>query len=259
MGSIAGVPDAESFGERLRQWRRIRHVSQVELAGRIGVAARQLSLIESGRAHPERELVVRVIDALDLGLPDRNQLLQAAGFAPAYPDVPVHDPRWHPFTTAIDRLLRAHEPFPALVVDAYGTVFATNRSCARLFGQDPVGTNMIDRYIADSTAPGAAADWREVAWVARARLRAQLARAPLDDRLPGLIGRLDTMLDDLPAPDRDPDGLVAHPTFRIGAHLVRTGLLAARFDAAIDITLEELRIELFYPLDPGSEEFFRSR
>ncbi|WP_157355370.1 helix-turn-helix domain-containing protein [Nocardia terrae] len=256
MGSIAGVPDG-SFGERLRQWRRIRHVSQAELAGRVGLAARQLSLIESGRSNPERDLVLRVIDALDLGLVDRNLLLQAAGFAPVYPDVPVHDPRWHPFTTAVDRLLRAHEPFPALVVDAYGTVVAANRGCKALFGQDPVGTNMIDRYVADSATSDT--DWREVAWAARARLRGQLARAPLDERLPGLIARLDTLLATLPAPTRDEADLVACPAFRIGDRLIRMGLLAACFDAANDITLEELRIELFYPLDPGSEEFFRLR
>ncbi|WP_051179047.1 helix-turn-helix domain-containing protein [Nocardia concava] len=170
MGSIAGVPE-DSFGERLRQWRRIRHVSQVELAALVGISARQLSLLETGRTEPERDLVLRMTDVLDLGLPDRNQLLRAAGFPSAYPDVPVHDPRWQPFTTVIDRLLRAHEPFPALVVDAYGTVVATNRGCKALFGQDPVGTNMIDRYIADSAAPTPDVDWLHVACGTRTRLQ----------------------------------------------------------------------------------------
>ncbi|GAB2549266.1 MmyB family transcriptional regulator [Nocardia heshunensis] len=259
MGSISGVPDEESFGERLRQWRKIRHVSQAELAERVGVSTRVLSMVEAGRTGPERELVLRVTDVLDLGLLDRNQLLRAAGFAPMYPDVTVHDPRWTPFTSAMDRLLRGHEPFPALVLDAYGTVIAANQGCEVLFGRDPVGTNMIERYIVESTAPDTESDWSEVAWAARARLRAHLARSPSDERLPGLIARLDAMLAGLPAPRHDSGELVACSTFRRGARLIRTGLLAAHFDAAHDITLEELRMELFYPLDLASEEFFRSR
>lgn len=257
MASRAGVP-ASPFGVRLRQWRKTRHLSQLDLASRAGSTSRYVSFLETGRSRPSREMVLRLASVLEVSLRERNQLLQVAGFAPAYPHAAVGDPELEPFRRAIDRLLAAHEPFPALVLDAHSQVVATNRACAVLFGPDLAGTNMIERYLTDASVRDGIVNWPEVAWAALARLRTQLHRAPLDDRLRALVDLAEAAVTDLPRPDStDHDSLVVCPWFRVGDIVIRTVVLAARFDAASEVTLDELRIELVYPLDATAEQFFR--
>jgi transcriptional regulator with XRE-family HTH domain len=245
-GSVAASP----FGVRLRHWRQTRHLSQLDLASRAGSTSRYVSFLETGRSRPSREMVLRLADVLDVSLRERNQLLQVAGFAPAYPQTPVEAPELEPFRRAIDRLLAAHEPFPALVLDAYSRVIATNRACALLFGPNLVGTNMIESYLTDTSVRDRIANWPEVAWSALTRLRTQLHRAPLDDHLRTLVGLAESAI-------AGHDSLVVCPWFRVGDTVIRTVVLAARFDTAIEITLDELRIELVYPLDATAEQFFR--
>lgn len=243
---------------RLRQWRLTRRLSQLGLANRAGSTSRYVSFLETGRSRPTREMVLRLADALDVSLRERNHLLQVAGFAPAYPQAAIEDPELEPFRRAIDRLLAAHEPFPALVLDTYSQVIATNRACALLFGPDLAGTNMIESYLTGTSVRDRIVNWPEVAWAALVRLKTQLHRAPLDDRLRALVDLTETAVADLPRPNNiGDDSLVVCPWFRVGDTVIRTVLLAARFDTAIEVTLDELRIELVYPLDAAAEQFFR--
>jgi hypothetical protein len=203
-------------------------------------------------------MVIRLADELDVPLRDRNQLLQLAGFAPAYPEVAVGAPELEPFRRVIDRLLTAHEPFPGLVLDGHSEVIAANRAATLLFGGDLVGANMIDRYLTDPTLRAAIVNWPEVAWAALARLRKQLQRAPLDEQLRALVTRAERAVADLPPPqDTEQHSLVACPWFRVGGTVIRTIAIAARFDAASEVTLDELRLELIYPQDAAADRFFR--
>jgi transcriptional regulator with XRE-family HTH domain len=257
MASRVSAP-VSPFGVRLRQWRQTRNLSQLDLAARAGSTSRHVSFLETGRSRPSREMVLRLADVLDVSLRERNHLLQVAGFAPAYPAAAVQARELQPFRRAMDRLLAAHEPFPALVLDAHAQVIATNRACSSLFGPDLVGTNMIELYVTDSAARDAIVNWPQVAWAGLARLRKQLHRAPLDERLRALVDLAETAVADLPRPeDTDQHSLVACPWFRVGADVIRTVVLAAQFDTAVEVTLDELRIELIYPLDDDAEHFFR--
>ncbi|MGW5237886.1 MmyB family transcriptional regulator [Monashia sp. NPDC004114] len=203
-------------------------------------------------------MVVRLTDVLDLTPRERNLLLQAAGFAPAYRQGSVGDPELEPYAAPIDRLLAAHEPFPALVLDAYSVVVAANRACSPLFGDGLVSADMVEFYLDNPASRDAIVNWPEVAYAALARLRRQRDRAPLDERLQDQVDLAESAVAGLPKPlDTGPDSLVVCPWFRVGDRIVRTIVLTARFDAAVDVTLDELRIELIYPLDAATERFFR--
>src|SRR5215471_15338862 len=117
-------------GALLREWRQRRKLSQLELALRSAVSARHLSFIETGRARPSREMVLHLAERLDVPLRDRNQLLLAAGFAPAFAERSIDASEMAPVREALQRFLSVHEPYPALVVDRHWNVVAANRGVA---------------------------------------------------------------------------------------------------------------------------------
>src|SRR4051812_40817857 len=102
------------IGAHLREWRQRRHLSQLDLAGDAEISARHLSFVETGRAAPSRDMVLRLAERLDVPLRERNVLLVAAGFAPAFPQRALDDPALKQARQAIDLVLRAHEPNPRL-------------------------------------------------------------------------------------------------------------------------------------------------
>ena len=250
---------ASPFGARLRRWRRHRALSQLALAVEIGSTARHVSFLETGRSRPSRQMVLRLGEALGMPLRERNQLLAAAGLAPAYPETAVTAAELAPYRAAIERLLRAHEPYPAMAVDAHWRVVFANSACAALFGGDVVGSNLVRRMIADPVAAQGIVNWPEVAWAGLTRLRQQLDQAPLDDELRALVTLAERVVADLPQPAAPPRDPVVCPWFRVGGEVVRTIGMAARFDQAAEVTLDELRVELLYPLDAAAERFFRAR
>lgn len=114
------------IGELLRSWRRRRNLSQLELALDADVSARHVSFLETGRARPSREMVIRLAEQLEIPLRERNALLLAAGYAPIYAERSLEAPEMEPVRQAIDRFLRAHEPYPAVVVDRRHNLIAGN-------------------------------------------------------------------------------------------------------------------------------------
>lgn len=245
------------FGARLRQWRRHRDISQLALAARVGSTPRHISFLETGRSRPSREMVLRLGEALGVSLRERNRLLQAAGLPAAYPETDVASTDLAPFRAAIDRMLRAHLPYPAMVVDGHWNVISANRAGTALFGE-LAGANIARRYFADPAATAASiVNWPEVAWAGLARLRHQLAQAPFDEELRDLVGLAESAVCGLARPAASPSALVVCPWFRVGRQVVRTIGMVARFDAAAEVILDELRIELIYPQDASAERFFR--
>src|SRR5581483_8980764 len=115
------------IGAHLREWRQRRHLSQLDLAVEAEVSARHLSFVETGRAAPSREMVLKLAVRLEVPLRERNVLLVAAGFAPAFQQRPLDDPALKPARRAIDLVLRAHEPNPALAIDRHWNLVSANR------------------------------------------------------------------------------------------------------------------------------------
>src|SRR5262244_2870281 len=120
------------IGDHLREWRQRRHLSQLDLAGDAEISARHLSFVETGRAAPSREMVLKLAERLAVPLRERNVLLIAAGFAPAFPQRTLDDPALKSARLAIDLVLRAHEPSPALAYDRHWNLVTANRMVAPL-------------------------------------------------------------------------------------------------------------------------------
>src|SRR6266550_5786779 len=119
-------------GPLLRQWRERRRLTQLELALESGISARHLSFVETGRSKPGREMLIQVLDRLQVPFRERNQLLLAAGHAPAFPERPLEGPELAPVREALDRILAAHEPYPAVVFDRAWNLVAVNAPMANL-------------------------------------------------------------------------------------------------------------------------------
>ncbi|WP_035643013.1 helix-turn-helix domain-containing protein, partial [Bradyrhizobium sp. ORS 375] len=124
-------------GEHLRQWRQRRHLSQLDLALDAEISARHLSFVETGRAAPSRDMVLKLAERLDVPLRERNVLLVAAGYAPAFQQRPLEDPALKPAREAMNLVLKAHEPNPAVAVDRHWNLVAANRMIAPLLAGIP--------------------------------------------------------------------------------------------------------------------------
>lgn len=115
-------------GELLRRWRDRRRLSQFELALESGISARHLSFVENGRSAPSRDTILRLAEALELPLRERNHLLLAAGYAPVYSEAPLGSPEMSAVREAVRQVLAGHEPYPAVVVDRNWNLIDANES-----------------------------------------------------------------------------------------------------------------------------------
>jgi transcriptional regulator with XRE-family HTH domain len=251
---IGGSP----FGARLRQWRTARGVSQLALAGRIGSTSRHVSFLETGRSRPSTAMVLRLGEALDLPLRERNEMLHAAGLAAEFPEAGLSSADLAPFRAAIESLLTAHLPYPAMVLDRHWNVLMANPACDRLYGGELAGSNIVQRFLADPRARDMVINWPEIASAALGRLQRECERAPFDQTLAELLREARAALGDLPDRPHPAADFVLCPWYRVGDRIVKIVGVAAHFDATTEVTLNELRIELSYPLDQASDEFFRS-
>lgn len=234
------------FPRTLRERRTRRHLSQLDLALRAGTTQRYVSFIESGRSAPGRTMVVRLAESLELPLRERNELLLAAGYAPAYPESSLDDPVLAPVRTAIDHILRGHLPYPALVVDRGGDLIAANTAfdlitegaAAELVGP---GTNVYRLALhPDGLAP-------------RIRNLAEWARHIL-----ARLGHLEELRDELTGyvPELEPSagvlGFAVPLRLQSSYGELRLMTTVTTFATAVDVTLAELKLEAFLPTDPAT-------
>ena len=252
---------AAPLGELLRDWRRRRRMSQLDLALEAGVSARHLSFLETGRSQPSRDMVLRLSEELEVPLRDRNRLLLAAGFAPAYEERPLEAPEMEPVRRAVAQVLTGHEPFPAAVVDRWWNLVAANRNVS-LFLQgvsaellEPPANVLRVSLHPDGMAPRIAnlAEWRGHLLD---RLRREVG-ATADPRLAELLGELEAY----PAPRgaapvRPPQGAIAVPlVLRHEGRELSFFSTVATFGTAVDVTVAELSIEAFFPADAATAAF----
>jgi transcriptional regulator with XRE-family HTH domain len=244
------------FGEALREARQRRGLSQLELAYRAKSTARHLSFLETGRSRPGEDMVLRLCRCLDLPLRQRNRLLRAAGFQPAFSEHALDDAALGPVTAVIDRLLAAHEPFPAYVVDARWRFRRGNRGGAWLW--QALGVDRGDVNLLCALFEGEAAEMllNRDALLAQAaevldRDAAALGDAALAAEAAALRRRATR-----PAP-ADPAPVVA-AKLRIGDDVVQLLTTVCRLGNANDVTVDELRVELVFPADAASERVLRA-
>lgn len=256
----------------LRSFRVARRFSQEALAQAAEVSTRHLSFVENGKSKPSREMVLVLASALDVPLHERNRLLHAAGFAPAYETSDLEGPALAHIRKALDHILTHHEPFPCLVFDRTWRVLYANRGANRVFGAVlgmPSGFSLVG------------ADAMELIFAEGSPLRAALVDFPGFAR--EMVERL------VRDAERDPSGdgpravlerVLAHPGVAEAARLarqtmsapaiavplhVRRGDVEVRFFTTIttlgtahDVTAEALKIETYFPLDDATDRFVRA-
>jgi transcriptional regulator with XRE-family HTH domain len=247
---------ATAFGRQLRLWRLAAHLSQLELAVRAGMSQRHVSFIETGRSRPGADVVLRLAAALDIPLRDRNRLLESAGLAAHYPEVALTDGASAPFRAAISRLLEAHEPYPAFVLNRWWEVVDANSAARRLFPAAADGVvDAVEAFLAPGGMREVIENFGEVAGMYLRRLQAEVAEAS-DERSLRLLARATELLADVDLGADLGDGLVICPKLRLGEEVVATATMVARFGASREVTLDELRVELIFPADEAARAFF---
>jgi transcriptional regulator with XRE-family HTH domain len=254
---VARESEHRGFANALRAWRRRRRVSQLELARRAATTQRHLSFIESGRSVPGRAMVVRLAEALEVPLRERNALLLAAGYAPAYRETRLDDPKLEPVRTALTRILRGHLPYPAVIVDRHGDLASANDAFWRL--TDGVAPQLLVPPVNVARLllhpHGMAPRIRNLdqwAWHVIDALHQQAARNP-SDRLEALVTELEGLVPDRPR-HPGPEHLGFAVPLRLSSgdgelHLLTT---LTHFGTAVDVTVAELRLEAFLPADAAT-------
>lgn len=259
--AVSPRPQAQSaFGGLLRHWRGRRGLSQLALSLRVETTTRHLSYLENGRSRPGRDLVLRVGEALELPLRDRNELLAAAGLPPEFPASELAGPTLAPYRGAILQVIEGMHPFPAFVLDPMFDLVETNAVGRRLLPPDAEGAsvNLIETFLAPGPLRDQTVNFAEVAWSWHARfLRGTASLAgPEVDRL---RERVESHLAGVPRPSPGAGGEpVVCPTFQIGETTVRTIGMTMRFGPSRDVTLEELSVDILCPRDEEADRFFRS-
>jgi transcriptional regulator with XRE-family HTH domain len=250
------VAERPQIGSLIRDWRERRRMSQLDLALGAGVSARHVSFIETGRSKPSAEMVVQLAEHLDVPLRDRNSLLLAAGYAPAYGQRDLADPEMGPVREAIDRVLRGHEPFPAIVVDRHWGLVAANRTVSVLTeGSAPHLLEPPANVLRLALHPEGVAPRIVNLGEWRAHLLDRLGRQAVASGDPALFALHDELASypggggghtvDLEA------GSIAVP-LRIratGDQELAFISTATTFGTAVDVTVSELSIESFFPAD----------
>ena len=166
------------FGQQLRAWRRRAGISQLELAAQAGTTPRYVSFIETGRARPGRELILRLAAALDVPLRDRNALMTAAGLTPAFPARALSDVAMQPVKLVLERVLRGHEPYPAWVVGRGLRFLSSNRGAEALFpGMCTMRPEeIVDLWFGPGLFHGIVENWLDVVRAGVVSLRREASR-----------------------------------------------------------------------------------
>jgi transcriptional regulator with XRE-family HTH domain len=258
MTTLSPPSPAAGVGDLLRSWRQRRRLSQLDLAVEAEVSTRHLSFVETGRSRPSRELVLHLAEHLDVPLRERNSLLLAAGYAPAYRERSLDDEGMDPVRDALDRLLAGHDPYPAVIVDRRWDLVTANGAALRLFTADvaphllepPVNVYRLGLH-PDGLAPKVRnfADYADHLLV---RLQRDVALSG-DPDLAALLEEVRSYpgVGDASPVLTDPAQLLFLPMRMEGPDGTELSFFStlATFGTPLDVTLAELCIEAFYPAD----------
>jgi transcriptional regulator with XRE-family HTH domain len=261
--------NSEQFGTLLREWRRLKQVSQLLLATEADISQRHLSFLESGRANPSRDMVLRIAATLDLPLRARNDLLGSAGFAAFYPERALNASELKNASEALTRIITHHEPYPAFILDRSWTIIMTNTAAQRLIARcadatvvAALSSNQASNFMRLMFHPQGirqrVRNWERIVGVLVARLRREAAANPgspsealLRELRPSPGTTLAPKTGDLPLSPTIPLEL------EIDGGVLRLFNTLTTFGTPQEVTLQELRIEMSFPMDDASDALLR--
>jgi transcriptional regulator with XRE-family HTH domain len=249
------VDSALDFPQALKMRRELRRMSQLELAERAGTTQRHVSFMERGRSTPGRAMVVRLAEALQLPLRERNDLLHTAGYAAVYRSSPLADPALAPVRGALEHVLHGHLPYPAVVVDRFGDLVAANGAfdvltegvSAQLLAP-PVNVYRLALH-PRGMAPRIA-NFGQWSFHVVDRLQQELLHNP-SERLARLHEELAGYVPDRVVPT-DHLGFAVPVRLRSSRGELNLLTTVTTFATAVDVTLAELKLEAFLPADEAT-------
>jgi transcriptional regulator with XRE-family HTH domain len=252
-------PRPSPVGALLQHWRQVRHMSQLALATEAEISPRHLCFIETGRARPSRNMVLLLAGTLEVPLRERNALLLAAGYAPLYREAHLDAPELGAVRAALDAILHQQEPFPAVVMNRSWDILTSNGAASRFFGflLDPVPltgpANVIRMMFDPHGLRPFVVNWDAVAEALIRRMYREAVGGAPDEATTRLLDEV-FAFPDVPRRWRRPDPEaplvpILPVSFRKGSKTFAFFSAVTTLGTAQDITLQELRIECFYPLD----------
>lgn len=256
-----------SVGSLLQYWRRARHLSQLALATEAEISARHLCFLETGRATPSREMVLLLASVLDVPLRERNVLLLAAGFAPVYKETQLDAPELQCVRVALDAILRQQEPFPAVVMNRHWDVVRGNTAASRFFGfllgdtTTEMPMNVIRMMFHPRCLRPYVTNWAATAEALVRRIHREAVGRVQDE---GTLKLLEEIFSypEVPRSWRHSDPRaavvpVAPVSFMKGDRTFNFFSTVTTLGTPQDITLQEIRIECFFPGDDDTERHAR--
>jgi transcriptional regulator with XRE-family HTH domain len=265
---VAALEADPTLGDLLRYWRRVRSMSQLDLASAATTTPRHMSFVETGRSRPSREMVLRLAGALDVPLRDRNGLLLAAGYAPLYVERALDDPALDRVNAAISGMLAQHEPLPAVVMDRGWNLLRVNAGARRLFTglfapePMPSSANVLRVILEPGPVRSRILNWRDLAPALLERARREAVGGVLDLATAELVQELRTRPDVasvLSAPRAPaPPSPVIDVQVEYGDTDLRFFSVVSTIGTPVDVTAQELRVEAFFPADDATGERWRA-
>jgi transcriptional regulator with XRE-family HTH domain len=258
-------PASAGLGAMLRQWRNQRGTSQLELSGCAGVSQRHISFIESGRSSPSRQTLMDIAQALEVPLRERNALLLAAGFAPLYSEAPWNAAEMQGITRALERMLRQHEPFPAVVMDRHWNVVMANEAAPAFFNcfidmKKRTGPrNLLHLMFDPDGMRPHIADWDQVAPALLQRIAREAVGRVTDSDSQALITALlaypgvKAEWPNAKAVSTTPALPMIPLAFNHGGATLRYFSMVTTVGTPQTVTTQELRVECLFPVDEVSE------
>jgi transcriptional regulator with XRE-family HTH domain len=262
------VRSVNSVGKLLREWRALRGISQLELALQSGFSARHVSFIETGRTQPSRQALLILAEAMEVPLRDRNRLLEAAGYADIYRHTPLAAKEMEHIRGVLQFILDRHKPYAAVVLDRYSNCLMGNGESSWLLREladaslITDGANHLRMVFHPLGARRWLVNWSEVGWHLLARAQRELGGMSDDLTAVSLLGELRSYVDpamlERPAVPFSPADLLLPLHIRKGDLELRLFSTIMTLGTPQDVTLQELRIETFFPADESSERAWRA-
>lgn len=241
------------YTDLLKEWRKRRRMSQLDLAVEAGVSARHISFLETGRSRPSPEMIVHLSEVMEVPVDSRNQMMRAVGFAPRYAATPLDDAAMAPIRDAVEWTLQRHAPYPGMALDRLWRIVRLNGPAAMLFA--PLGLaegQSLLELITNPVMADVVENWPEVAHYTMLRLRAESAAA-------GGLPELEAAVKALAAYANAPKDAIAGPSiptvYRFAGQRLSMFGTIAQFSTVADETLDDLKVELFFPADDESVAF----
>jgi transcriptional regulator with XRE-family HTH domain len=264
---MAKASSYESVGPLLREWRGRRRLTQLELALDAKVSARHLSFVETGRSRPGREMLLRVAEQLQIPFRERNQILLAAGHAPAFPERPLDDPVLTPVRIALDRILAAHEPYPGIAFNRRWDLVAANEAASSMVERTEMDPALLEppiNVLRIGLHPRGLAPYIANLGHWRAHFLGRLSEQIAITGDPTLVSLMEELADYPGGRDEDRADETAEAQDVLGPIRVRApgggewsffGMFAS-FDTPFEVTTSELALELLFPADQETEQAF---